>query len=446
MFPTHSPTKTRTHSPLRRLATAAATTLLAAGGLTGLGAIAASPAHAASARPADTALYTASCNDSEISGQSYPAYPIACTAPSFPLPWNDTPGSHTQSTVITLRNTSSATVGLTPRNFSLDAGEPNGVIESLSVPVHDLPPGKNEQAVWTVTYTAPYKVYPAGAYAPVPSVELAFGIDLSGVGTDPNAGVGWEAFYPVTNVPSTSTPAAPTYSLTASASTSSPQTGSGSTITVANTGSANEHLTLCDAGKAIAAGIHSPGTSLTHTVVESTPGTRTFTAYASGGYGCSGSSKSVSVDWTGSAPAPTPALQAPLGAPSILADGSGAALSVTALGVVDPGTGADALALPETGERLVGVAIQLANRGRSVVTDVDADTTVIGSNGQTFGHVDDPLTECTPFPLGAQTLAPGTTLRGCVTFELPLGVSVSKIAFRPTAGSVPGQAGEWNAG
>lgn len=143
---------------------------------------------------------------------------------------------------------------------------------------------------------------------------------------------------------------------------------------------------------------------------------------------------------------PTPALQAPLGAPSILADGSGAALSVTALGVVDPGTGADALALPETGERLVGVAIQLANRGRSVVTDVDADTTVIGSNGQTFGHVDDPLTECTPFPLGAQTLAPGTTLRGCVTFELPLGVSVSKIAFRPTAGSVPGQAGEWNAG
>jgi len=141
-----------------------------------------------------------------------------------------------------------------------------------------------------------------------------------------------------------------------------------------------------------------------------------------------------------------PALQAPLGATLTLQDTPASTLSVSAQQLVDPGSGADALALPETGERLVGVVMQVTDRGSSAITDVDADTTVVGSNGQTFGHVDDPLIECTPFPLGALPLTPDAALQGCVTFELPLGVSVSQVRFRPTAGTATGRTGLWNVG
>jgi len=141
-----------------------------------------------------------------------------------------------------------------------------------------------------------------------------------------------------------------------------------------------------------------------------------------------------------------PALQAPLGATLTLQDTPASTLSVSVQQLVDPGSGADALALPETGERLVGVVMQVTDRGGSVVTDVDADTTVVGSNGQTFGHVDDPLIECTPFPLGALALTPDAALQGCVTFELPLDISVSQIRFRPTAGTAAGRTGLWNVG
>jgi len=285
----------------RRISAAAATTLLAAGGLTGLGAIAATPAHAASARPADASMYQASCNDAEINGQSRNTFPIACTAPAFANPWSDTAGKHTQSAVVTIRNTSNVTVGLTSRDYSGDVGKPGGIVNDVSIPVSELPPGESEQVVWTLTLYGPFKTYPVGTNGtPFPSAYLSAGLDISGP-WGPYAGVGWGAYYPVTD-----TPAPASYSLTASASPASPQTGSGSTITVANRGSTSEHLTLCAAGKAIAAGIHAPGTSLVHTVVESTAGSRTFTAYAGASFACSGDSKSVTIDWTGTTPTPTP--------------------------------------------------------------------------------------------------------------------------------------------
>jgi len=155
--------------------------------------------------------------------------------------------------------------------------------------------------VWTLTLYGPFKTYPVGTNGtPFLSTYQAAGIDISGP-WGPYATVSWGAFYPVTDAP-----APVSYSLTASASPTAPSTGSGSTITAKNTGSASEHLTLCAAGKAIAAGIHSPGTSLTHTVAESTAGSRTFDAYAGASFACSGTSKTVSIDWTGTTQTPTP--------------------------------------------------------------------------------------------------------------------------------------------
>jgi len=201
-------------------------------------------------------------------------------------------------------------------------GKPGGIVNDVSIPVSELPPGESEQVVWTLTLYGPFKVYPVGTDGvPFLSAYLSAGLDISGP-WGPYATVSWGAFYPVVD---TATPS-PTYSLTASASTSSPATGSGSTITVKNTGSADEHLTLCAAGRPIAAGIHAPGTSLTHTVTESTPGTRTFTAYAGGSFACSGSSKTVSIDWTGSAPTPTPVTTSglsPVGIAGTLAEPAG---------------------------------------------------------------------------------------------------------------------------
>jgi len=295
MFPTHSPTKTRTRSPLRRLATAAATTLLAAGGLTGLGAITASPAHASTTNMLRPSSYAPTadgqCSDLEINGQPEAAYPIRCSAPAFPNLWNLSLTSQTQTTDITLVNTSNSTLHLAPRDAP-------GYIEE-SIPNPYLPVGHSETISWTQTVSSTTQTTVVNGQR---VIYLAAGIDIVNFGTAPNAGVGWSGFYPAVD---TAAPA-PTYSLTASASTTSLPTGSGSTITVENTGSADEHLTLCSAGRPIAAGIHAPGSSLTHTVVESTPGSATFTAYAGDSFACTGSSKSVTIDWTGNAPTPTP--------------------------------------------------------------------------------------------------------------------------------------------
>lgn len=299
MFPTHSPTKTRTRSPLRRLATAAATTLLAAGGLTGLGAIAASPAHAASARPANAAAFGSGCQLTVL-GQTV-AYPvnstISCTSPSYGT-WY-TGETQTQTADATLHNVSSFAIRLVPIQYSAPVAPGNkswhiGLIPSSGV---TLNPGQAVTVSVQTTFDGPYQSDVQNGYV---YAEIDFNA-YSSQWSRP-AGISSTPAYPAVD---TAAPA-PTYSLAASASTSSPQTGSGSTITVKNTGSADEHLTLCADGKAIAAGIHSPGTSLTHTVVESTPGTRTFTAYAGASFSCSGSSKTVSIDWTGSTPTPTP--------------------------------------------------------------------------------------------------------------------------------------------
>lgn len=290
MFPTRPPTKRR----VRRLTATAAGAILAVAGMTGLGVADAVPAHAASLRNAP--VYQGSCMDAEISGQTRAAYPIACTAPTFPQPWNVGAGVHTQSTVVTLRNTSGVTVGLTPRNYSVDKGSPGGVTSVVSIPDPSLPAGRSEQVRWTLTIYGPFPVEPPGPNsAPVPSIGLSASIHIAGVGTDSNAGVGWIANYPVVGQVS--------YALSASASTSSPHTGAPSTITATNTAKVSEHLTLCSAGRPIAAGIHPPGGKLVHTVTERSAGTRSFVAYAGSSFACSGSpSRTVSVDWTGTAP------------------------------------------------------------------------------------------------------------------------------------------------
>jgi len=142
-------------------------------------------------------------------------------------------------------------------------------------------------------------------------------------------------------------------------------------------------------------------------------------------------------------PATTLPATAAVGGTLTLSDGSGKALAVTVEHVVDPAQGANALATPQVGKRFVGVALRVLPTSGTADVDVNADTVVVGTDGRTYLHDDDPIVGCTAFTPGKDPLHAGTAATGCVTFQLPTGVQVGAVEFAPTAG---GPAGRWQVG
>lgn len=286
MYPTTSTPKRR------RLLAAAASAALALGGL----GAAAPAAHASTtqvARPSSYApVANGSCMDGEINGGTKAAYPISCSPPSFPALWNASAKSQTQTADITLFNTSSSTLHLVPIDFTAANPGYGDITVSESIPDSYLPAGHSETITWTETLRAPIQTQMDGSQLVLPG--LGGTIRITNFGTDPNAAVVWGGDYPAIGAPS--------YSVALTASSTSPTTGSSTTITAKNTGSTTEDITLCAAGRAIAAGRHTPGTSLEHAVSFDSAGSRTFTAYAGATYGCSGTAESLVIDWSGSAP------------------------------------------------------------------------------------------------------------------------------------------------
>ena len=126
-----------------------------------------------------------------------------------------------------------------------------------------------------------------------------------------------------------------------------------------------------------------------------------------------------------------------------VSDGTQAA-SVTLVKVIDPATGADQYTTPNTGDRFVGVEISINSTNGTVTGDANSDLLVIGSDNQTYTADFDSIAGCTNFNNGEFTVTPGDTNTGCVTYQIPTGVTVSKVQFIPGGGMLPGvTAGQW---
>lgn len=142
---------------------------------------------------------------------------------------------------------------------------------------------------------------------------------------------------------------------------------------------------------------------------------------------------------TGSTPVPEAPLEATLGEPLALGAGFGRRLLVTVQAVVDPAQGGDPLSLAQVGYRFVGVEVVVRPTGGVVRTDVSADTEVVGSDGRTYFHDDDPLVGCTAVPMGTAVIGVGSTVSGCVTFEVPDAVSLAAVQFTLGHGQAQGR-------
>ena len=113
-------------------------------------------------------------------------------------------------------------------------------------------------------------------------------------------------------------------------------------------------------------------------------------------------------------------------------DDSGVPYTVTLTQVIDPAQGADEFTTPNPGDRFIGAMFTITDTGNGATSDdANGDATVVGTDDQTYQADFDSLAECTNFNDGEYQLNPGESATGCVTFQLPIGVSVSKVEWSP---------------
>lgn len=128
---------------------------------------------------------------------------------------------------------------------------------------------------------------------------------------------------------------------------------------------------------------------------------------------------------------------------SLIDVGGGHGLGITLTQVIDPAQGADQFTTPDSGKRFVAVDLSIKNNGHSTYSDdANNDTSLIGSDNQSYTPDFDSVSECTNFDNGQITLAAGESVTGCVVFQLPTGVTAAKVQYTPDSG-FSGSTGEW---
>jgi hypothetical protein len=142
-------------------------------------------------------------------------------------------------------------------------------------------------------------------------------------------------------------------------------------------------------------------------------------------------------------PTTVPATQ--LGGSLDLSDSSGATIRVLLSQLVNPAQSADQFTTPDVGSHFVAAVMTITNTSGSAITDFypDGDTTVIGSDNQSYTSTFDTVSECADFNDGSG-LAPGESTTGCVAFQIPNNVGVSEVKYgSPLFGSA-NDFGVWN--
>lgn len=145
---------------------------------------------------------------------------------------------------------------------------------------------------------------------------------------------------------------------------------------------------------------------------------------------------------SGTSPQPAQAATAKIGG-TVTIGSSG--LAVTLLNVFDPARGSNQFNTPEAGKRLVTADFKIVNNGQSTVRgNADNNTIIIGSDNQTYTSDLRSVSECTDFDYSSYVIVSGASQTGCVTFQLPNGISVATVRFTPHSGNSMDM-GEWTA-
>lgn len=153
------------------------------------------------------------------------------------------------------------------------------------------------------------------------------------------------------------------------------------------------------------------------------------------------SSVSTSAQPATGEPKPAPAPLAKVG--DTVNIGGDGGLAVTLLRVIDPAQGKNEFNSPDAGKRFVTINLKISNNGQSAASDnADNNTVVIGTDNQTYNDDLSDVSECTDFNYGSYTLSAGSSITGCVTFQLPSDVNVAKVQFTPHSG-YDSHTGEW---
>ena len=126
-----------------------------------------------------------------------------------------------------------------------------------------------------------------------------------------------------------------------------------------------------------------------------------------------------------------------------LQDGSGDTYRVTLVKVIDPARGADQFSSPDSGKRFVGLVFKVrALIGSPKNEDANIDAVLVGGNGQNYSADYDGIAGYTNFDSGTIHVAQGDTVTGAVTFQVPDGITVSKVQWTAVSGF--GLTVEWN--
>jgi hypothetical protein len=127
--------------------------------------------------------------------------------------------------------------------------------------------------------------------------------------------------------------------------------------------------------------------------------------------------------------------------------GDNATAAVTLTQVINPATGADGPPTDDNGnpngDTYVATLLTVKNTGtQSFQGDANSDSTLIGSNDQSYTADFDDVNECTNFNSGSYQLGAGESATGCVVFVLPAGVTPAKFQYSPDSG-FSSNFGEW---
>jgi len=128
-----------------------------------------------------------------------------------------------------------------------------------------------------------------------------------------------------------------------------------------------------------------------------------------------------------------------------LQDGSGDTYRVTLVKVIDPARGAGQFSSPDSGKRFVGLVFKVkALTGSPQNEDANTDAVLVGGNGQDYSADFEDIAGYTNFDSGVIHVAQGDTVTGSVTFQVPVGVTVSKVQWSALSGF--GSMVEWDLG
>jgi len=164
-----------------------------------------------------------------------------------------------------------------------------------------------------------------------------------------------------------------------------------------------------------------------------------------------GTATTVATTTAPTAPPTTPAPTAPpttaelahIGSTIAVKGLTGPGADVTLLAIIDPASGADEFTTPSAGSRFVGVKWEIKTTGSGTLSDdANNDTSLIGSDDQTYQPDFSTIAGCTNFDDGMYTIPSGQESIGCVTFQVPDAVKPAKVQFS-LGGGFGGVAGQW---